>query len=70
MRQLDRGVGLTRAVAHRLSDERDPKRCVHRTEILVRQRILGLVLGYKISTIITSYATTSYCRSPSTRMTR
>ncbi|MGM0928061.1 MAG: transposase, partial [Pseudomonadota bacterium] len=38
LRQLDREMGLTRAVARRLSDERDAQRCLHRTETLVRQR--------------------------------
>ena len=47
LRQLDREMGLTRAVARRLSDERDPQRCLHRTETLVRQRVFGLALGYE-----------------------
>ncbi|AXY44078.1 hypothetical protein D1793_18990 [Halomonas sp. JS92-SW72] len=42
LRQLDREMGLTRAIARRLSDDRDPQRCLHRTETLVRQRVLGL----------------------------
>jgi hypothetical protein len=36
LRQLDREMGLTRAVARRLSHARDPQRCQHRTETLVR----------------------------------
>ena len=40
-------MGLTRAVARRLSDERDAQRCLHRTETLVRQRVFGLALGYE-----------------------
>ncbi|CAM4081087.1 IS1380 family transposase [Vreelandella rituensis] len=47
LRQLDREMGLTRAVARRLSDARDPQRCQHRTETLVCQRIFGLALGYE-----------------------
>jgi hypothetical protein len=47
LRQLDREMGLTRAVARRLSDGRDPQRCLHRTETLVRQRVFGLALGYE-----------------------
>lgn len=47
LRQLDREMGLTRAVARRLSDDRDPQRCLHRTETLVRQRVFGLALGYE-----------------------
>ena len=47
LRQLDREMGLTRAVARRLSDERDPQRCQHRTDTLVRQRVFGLALGYE-----------------------
>lgn len=29
LRQLDSEMGLTRAVARRPSDERDPQRCLH-----------------------------------------
>jgi len=47
LRQLDREMGLTRAIARRLSDERDAQRCLHRTETLVRQRVFGLALGYE-----------------------
>ena len=47
LRQLDREMGLTRAVARRLSDERDAQRCLHRTKTLVRQRVFGLALGYE-----------------------
>ncbi|MGJ7460868.1 transposase, partial [Halomonas sp. MA07-2] len=47
LRQLDREMGLTRAIARQLSDERDPQRCQHRTETLVRQRVFGLALGYE-----------------------
>ena len=47
LRQLDREMGLTRAVARRLSDERGAQRCLHRTETLVRQRVFGLALGYE-----------------------
>lgn len=47
LRQLDREMGLTRSVARRLNDERDPQLCLHRTETLVRQRVFGLVLGYE-----------------------
>jgi len=47
LRQLDREMGLTRAIARRLSDDRDPQRCLHRTETLVRQRVFGLALGYE-----------------------
>jgi len=47
LRQLDRAMGLTPAVARRLSNERDAQRCLHRTETLVRQRVFGLALGYE-----------------------
>ena len=47
LRQLDREMGLTRAIARQLSDDRDPQRCLHRTETLVRQRVFGLALGYE-----------------------
>src|SRR5690554_8208538 len=47
LRQLDREMGLTRAIARRLSDDRDPQRCLHRAETLVRQRGFGPALGHE-----------------------
>lgn len=47
LRQLDREMGQTRAIARRLSEGRDSQRCLHRAETLVRQRVFGLALGYE-----------------------
>ncbi|MCW4153814.1 transposase [Halomonas sp. 18H] len=46
-RQLDREMGLTRAIARRLDDARASRRCQHRAETMLRQRVFGLALGYE-----------------------
>jgi hypothetical protein len=43
----DRRLGLTRAVAAALDDERRRKSCKHSLASLVRQRVFGLALGYE-----------------------
>ena len=45
LRQADRRVGLTRAVAEVLQDRRDPALITHALADLLRQRIYGLALG-------------------------
>ncbi|MGM0984986.1 MAG: IS1380 family transposase [Pseudomonadota bacterium] len=47
LRQLDREMGLTRAIARRLDDARASRRCQHRAETMLRQRVFGLALGYE-----------------------
>ncbi|MBF0418343.1 MAG: IS1380 family transposase [Magnetococcales bacterium] len=47
LRQIDRRLGLTQAVARCLKDGRDPSKVIHTTQDLVRQRIFGLALGYE-----------------------
>lgn len=47
LRQADRRVGLTRAVAEVLQDRRDPALITHSLADLLRQRIYGLALGYE-----------------------
>ncbi len=47
LRQLDREMGLTRTIARRLDDPRLSRRCRHRAETMLRQRIFGLALGYE-----------------------
>ncbi|EWH03931.1 hypothetical protein Q427_00720 [Halomonas sp. BC04] len=47
LRQLDREMGLTRAIARRLDDARVSHRCQHRAETMLRQRVFGLALGYE-----------------------
>ena len=45
LRQVDRFLGLSKALAGRLPDRRDPDRIEHSLESMLRQRIYGLALG-------------------------
>ena len=45
--QVDRRLGLTRALARVLGDGRERGRCTHSLVTLLRQRIYGLALGYE-----------------------
>ena len=47
LRQVDRLMGLTKELAKRLPDRRDPDKIEHSLESLLRQRIYGLALGYE-----------------------
>jgi hypothetical protein len=47
LRQLDRRLGLSKAVARVLSDPRDPDRITHTLHDLVAQRLYGLCCGYE-----------------------
>ena len=47
LRQVDRKIGLSKAVANAIHDPRDPYRVTHQMEDLVAQRILGLSIGYE-----------------------
>lgn len=47
LRELDRGLGLTRQVAACFQDRRDPDLITHTVPELVAQRIFGLALGYE-----------------------
>ena len=47
LRQVDRRLGLTRAVARSLNDPRRRASCEHDLDSLLRQRIYGLALGYE-----------------------
>src|SRR5260221_8426863 len=47
LRQVDRWIGLTKALAKRLPDKRDPDKIEHCLESMLRQRIYGLALGYE-----------------------
>jgi len=47
LRQLDRGLGLTRTLAQAFTDRRDPRYCDHTLEQLLAQRVHGLALGYE-----------------------
>ena len=47
VRQVDRRIGLSAAVADALHDPRDPDRIIHTLRDLVAQRLYGLVCGYE-----------------------
>jgi hypothetical protein len=47
LRQLDRRLGLTKAMAEVLPDPRDPALIEHSQQTLLRQRIYGLCHGYE-----------------------
>ena len=47
LREADRAISLTQAVARCVIDRRDPDLIVHRIETLLAQRIHGLALGYE-----------------------
>jgi hypothetical protein len=47
LRQADRRIGLTKALAKVLPDPRDPDRIEHPLLALVRQRVYGLAQGYE-----------------------
>ena len=47
LRQVDRNVGLTQALARALVDERRQASCQHDALSLVRQRVYALALGYE-----------------------
>jgi len=47
LRQIDKGMGLTRAMAECFIDQRDERFVDHSVEELVRQRVYGLALGYE-----------------------
>jgi hypothetical protein len=47
LRQVDRKIGLSRAVAAALADRRDARRITHDLRDLVAQRLYGLCCGYE-----------------------
>lgn len=47
LREVDRQIGLSRAAADVLHDERDPARITHALRDLVAQRLYGLCCGYE-----------------------
>ena len=47
LRQVERKLGLLKAVARVLPDSRNPDLIVHTTEQLLRQRVFGLCQGYE-----------------------
>ena len=47
LRQIDRGLGVSRALAQCFTDYRDPRWIDHPLEHLLAQRLTGLALGYE-----------------------
>src|SRR5262249_47845385 len=47
LRQVDRFMGLTKELAKRLPDRRDPDKIEHSLQSVLRQRIYGFGLGYE-----------------------
>ena len=47
LRQVDRKIGLSAAVAGALHDPRDPERVTHSLQSLIAQRLYGLCCGYE-----------------------
>lgn len=47
LREADRRLGLTAALAAAIADPRDPSRIVHEQVTMLRQRIFGIALGYE-----------------------
>jgi hypothetical protein len=47
LRQVDRRIGLSKAVAEALHDPRNPERITHELRDLVAQRLYGLCCGYE-----------------------
>lgn len=46
LRQINRGLGLTRMLAAAFTDRRDPRYCDHALSELLDQRLYGMALGY------------------------
>jgi hypothetical protein len=47
LREVDRRLGLTAALADAITDPRDPAKIQHDVVTMLRQRILGIALGYE-----------------------
>ena len=47
LREADRQLGLTAELAECIADPRDPAKITHDLKTLLRQRILGIALGYE-----------------------
>lgn len=47
IREMDRKLGLTAAVAEGIEDEREAGKRKHEVEAMVKQRVYGLMLGYE-----------------------
>ena len=58
LRELEDRAGILKRLAGCFTDHRAAGRLEHDVETLVRQRVMGICLGYEDSTITTSYAAT------------
>jgi hypothetical protein len=47
LREVDRRIGLTKALADCIVDPRDPDKIVHDVQTMLAQRIGGIALGYE-----------------------
>ncbi|WP_409523236.1 IS1380 family transposase [Nitrincola sp. MINF-07-Sa-05] len=47
LRQIDRELNLTRSIARKITDPRNPFLCRHQAQTMIRQRVYGLALGYE-----------------------
>jgi hypothetical protein len=47
LREVDRRVGLTEALANRIADPRDPAKTTHELRSILIQRICGIAMGYE-----------------------
>lgn len=47
LREVDRRIGLTKALAECIADPRDPDKVIHNVQTLLAQRIYGIALGYE-----------------------
>jgi len=47
LRELDRRIGLTHALAGCITDPRDPEKVIHEVRTMLVQRIHGVALGYE-----------------------
>ncbi len=47
LREVDRRIGLTAALADCIVDPRDPEKIVHDVQVMLAQRICGVALGYE-----------------------
>ena len=47
IREIDRKIGLTAAVAEGIEDRREAGKRKHEVEGMVKQRVYGLMLGYE-----------------------
>jgi hypothetical protein len=47
LREVDRRIGLTEALAERIADPRDPAKTIHDLRTILVQRICGIAMGYE-----------------------